>query len=82
DEVILDGYFQEDPTPQPKADAPPGFEHMMAYLDEHSFRPKLHRWRFNLKDGTTREERLSDRILEFGMINSRFGGRKYRYAYS
>lgn len=82
DEVILDGYFQEDPTPAPKTDALPGFEHMMAYLDEHSFRSKLHRWRFNLRDGTTREERISDRIMEFGMINGRFGGRKYRYAYS
>jgi len=82
DEVILDGYFQEDPTPAPHTDAPPGFEHMMAYLDEFSFRSKLHRWRFNLKDGTTREERLDERIMEFGMINARFAGRKYRYAYS
>lgn len=82
DEIILDGYFQEDPTPPPRKDALPGFEHMMAYLDEFSFRPKLHRWRFNLVDGTTREERLDDRVMEFGMINGRFGGRKYRYAYS
>jgi len=82
DEIVLDGYFQEDPTPPPRKDALPGFEHMMAYLDEYSFRPKLHRWRFNLVDGTTREERLDDRIMEFGMINGRYGGRKYRYAYS
>ena len=82
DEIVLDGYFQEEPMPRPNKDAPAGFEHMMAYLDEHSFRSKLHRWRFNLKDGTTREERLSDRIMEFGMINQRFAGRKYRYAFS
>jgi carotenoid cleavage dioxygenase len=82
DEVVLDGYFQEDPTPAPNPDAPPGFEHMMAYLDEHSFRSKLHRWRFNLKDGSTREEHLDDRIMEFGMINARYAGRKYRYGYS
>ena len=82
DEVILDGYFQENPTPQPRKDAPPGFEHMLAYLDEHSFLPKLHRWRFNLKTGETTEERLCDRILEFGMINGRYAGRKYRYGYS
>ena len=37
DEVILDGYFQDNPTPKPE-----GFEqygehaHMMAYLDQHS----------------------------------------------
>lgn len=82
DEIVLDGYFQEEPMPRPNRDAPAGFEHMMAYLDEHSFRSKLHRWRFSLADGTTREERLSDRIMEFGMINQRFAGRKYRYAYS
>jgi len=82
DEIVLDGYFQEDPTPGPKTDALPGFEHMMAYLDEHSFRSKLHRWRFNLTDGTTREERIDDRVLEFGMINAKYAGRKYRYAYS
>jgi carotenoid cleavage dioxygenase len=82
DEVILDGYFQEEPTPGPHSDAPPGFEHMMAFLDAYSFRPKLHRWRFDLRTGKTREERMDDRVLEFGMINSRHGGRKYRYAYS
>ncbi|HEX7760246.1 MAG TPA: carotenoid oxygenase family protein [Caulobacteraceae bacterium] len=82
DEVILDGYFQEEPMPRPRKDAPAGFEHMMAYLDEHSFKSKLHRWRFNLADGTTREERLDDRVLEFGMFNQRYAGRKYRYAYS
>jgi len=82
EEIILDGYFQENPTPQPKADAPPGFEHMMAYLDEWSFQPKLHRWRFNLATGATREERLDDRILEFGVFNQQYAGRKYRYAYS
>jgi carotenoid cleavage dioxygenase-like enzyme len=82
DEIVLDGYFQEDPMPKPRGDAPPGFEHMMAYLDAHSFKSKLHRWRFNLRDGSAREERLDDRVLEFGMINQRFAGRKYRYVYS
>ena len=45
------------------------YSHMMAYVDEHSFQCRFHRWRFNLKTGETREERLSDRIVEFGMIN-------------
>ena len=82
DEVVLDGYFQEEPTPKPKPGGLPGYEHMMSYLDEQSFRPKLHRWRFNLKDGTTREERLDERIMEFGMINGRYAGLPYRDAYS
>jgi len=81
-EIVLDGYFQEEPEPKPRADAPPGYEHMMAYLDEYSFRPKLHRWRFDMRDGTTKEERLDDAILEFGSIDQRAAGRPYRYAYS
>jgi carotenoid cleavage dioxygenase len=55
---------------------------MMSFLDEHSFRPKLHRWRFNLKTGETKEGHLDDRVLEFGMFNQRYAGRPYRYAYS
>ena len=53
DEVIVDGYFQEDPTPQPTAaHAEHGkYGHMMAYLDGHSMGTRLHRWRFNLADG-------------------------------
>jgi carotenoid cleavage dioxygenase len=83
DEIVLDGYFQEDPTPRPSKTATPSEHgHMMFFLDQYSFRPKLHRWRFNLKDGTTREERLDDRVLEFGMFNQQYAGRKYRYAYS
>jgi len=81
DEVVMDGYFQENPTPKPLENAD-GYGHMMAFLDEQSFRPKLHRWRFNLKDGSTREERLDERILEFGMINQKYNGQPYRYAYS
>ena len=82
DEVVMDGYFQENPTPRPLPDAPEGLGHMMAFLDEQSFKPKLHRWRFNMKTGETREQHLDERILEFGMFNQRYAGKPYRYAYS
>ena len=82
DEIVMDGYFQEKPTPRPLAEAPAGYEHMMGFLDEHSFLSKLHRWRFNLKTGETREHHLDDRVLEFGMFNQRYAGKPYRYAYS
>ncbi|QYE35880.1 carotenoid oxygenase family protein [Polymorphobacter sp. PAMC 29334] len=81
DEVIVDGYFQENPTPGPVANDD-GYGHLMAHVDEHSFKPTLHRWRFNLTDGSTREERLDERLLEFGTINQAYAGHKYRYAYS
>ena len=60
----------------------PRMSQMMAYLDEHSFKPKFHRWRFNLATGETREERLDDRLLEFGSFNQAWAGQKTRYAYS
>ncbi len=82
DEVVLDGYFQENPEPKSRQDAPPGFGRMMAYLDQQALGARLHRWRFNMLTGETREERLDDRTMEFGVMNQRQGGLPYRYAYS
>lgn len=84
DEIVLDGYFQEDPAPKPIAtDFPdPRLGQLMAYVDEASFRPKLHRWRFNLKTGETTETHLDDRLLEFGSFNQQYAGDKSRYLYS
>lgn len=84
DEIVLDGYFQEDPAPRP-LEAPggdPRLGQLMAYLDENSFKPKLHRWRFNLKTGAVSESHLDDRLLEFGSFNQTYGGVKSRYLYS
>ncbi len=81
DEIILDGFFEEQPAPAPE----PGddLETMMfRYLDMHRMRPRAHRWRLNLRTGTATEEHLSDRTMEFGMINATFGGRPYRYSYN
>ncbi len=82
DEIILDGYFQENPVPEKYDNAPKGLERMMAFLDNHLLKPRLHRWRFNLKTGSTKEETLDDKILEFGAINQQFACKKHRYSYS
>ncbi len=83
DELLLDGYFQNQPVPPPLTDFPSGYESMGASIDLHSFQPELHRWRFNLKTGETREETLFDDYpVEFGMINPRIAGQKYRHVYS
>ena len=83
-EIVLDGYFQEEPDPQPLevAGMDPRFGKMLAMLDEHSFKPRLHRWRFNLDTGQTREEHLDERVLEFGTFNQHYAGEKSRYLYS
>lgn len=83
DEVVLDGYFQNEPVPAPLTDFPAGYESMGASIDLHSFKPELHRWRFNMKTGETREETLFDDYpVEFGMINQQIAGKPYRYVYS
>jgi carotenoid cleavage dioxygenase len=43
---------------------------------------RLHRWRFNLSTGTTREEPLDEVQSEFPRINDAFMGRKNRYGYA
>lgn len=82
DEIVLDGYFQEDPDPEPLPGLPPAVGKFMANIDEHSFKSKLHRWRFNMKTGECTEEHLDDRILEFGTFNQKYAGRPSRYLYS
>lgn len=83
DEVVLDGYFQNEPVPPPLTNFPAGYESMGASIDLHSFKPELHRWRFNMKTGETKEETLfNDYPVEFGMINQQIAGQPYRYVYS
>ena len=55
---------------------------MLRFLDLHTMGAHAHRWRFDMKTGACREERLSDRVMEFGMINGRYGGRRNRYSYN
>ena len=52
------------------------------YLDLEQLQARPHRWRFNLVTGQTTEESLSDRIMEFGMINGTVAGRPHRYTYN
>jgi carotenoid cleavage dioxygenase len=81
DEIVLDGFFQSTPSPEPRPGQ--GFnQSLFRYLDLHTMGARAHRWRFDMKTGQCREERLSDRIMEFGMINGGHGGRPYRYAYN
>ena len=82
DEIIVEGYFQENPEPGNYEGAPRGLERMMAFLDNHLLKPRLHRWRFNLKTGKTVEESLDDKVLEFGAINQQYACAKHRFTYS
>ncbi|MGB3640048.1 MAG: carotenoid oxygenase family protein [Rivularia sp. (in: cyanobacteria)] len=44
--------------------------------------PFLYRWRFNMKDGSVREEKLDDVPSEFPRVNDNFLGQPTRYGYA
>jgi carotenoid cleavage dioxygenase-like enzyme len=81
DEIVLHGYHQRSPLPTRK-DGQGGFDNTGTTLGPERYGPSLYCWRFNLRTGETREERLSDLPLEFGMINTQYGGKPYRYSYN
>ncbi len=82
DEIVLDGYFQDQPNPPGLPGLPAGPGKMMANIDLQSLQSRLHRWRFNLKTGETTEEHLDEQIVEFGTFNQKYAGEKNRYYYS
>jgi carotenoid cleavage dioxygenase len=81
DEIILDGFYEGDPAP---VDSLTGdkWQKAFRFLALDRLQTRLRRWRFNLVTGATTEEQLTDSITEFGMINSGYGGREYRYTYA
>ena len=72
DEIVLDGFFEDDPEPADLGSTNK-WERAFRFLALDRMQTRLHRRRFNLKTGATREERLTDSISEFGMINAGFG---------
>ncbi|MGZ3418058.1 MAG: carotenoid oxygenase family protein [Polyangiales bacterium] len=73
DEVVLEGFHQSDPMPRGDT----AIATFMKSLDMNALGTRLHRWRFNLLTGATREERLDDEVAEFPMIDARFAGRRH-----
>ncbi|MFM7343672.1 MAG: carotenoid oxygenase family protein, partial [Betaproteobacteria bacterium] len=82
DEVVMEGCIQTNPVPDLSHLPKEGYARMLALLDMRLQETRMHRWRFNLKTGQTREEDLDDEVTEFPMVNGRHKGRPYRYAYN
>ncbi|WP_436495866.1 carotenoid oxygenase family protein [Actinokineospora sp. HUAS TT18] len=83
DTIVLDGFFQSDP--EGAGGTFPGdrrYARMFRMLSLDGMQTRLHRWRLDLRTGTATEERMTETITEFGMINSGNAGRPYRYAYA
>jgi carotenoid cleavage dioxygenase-like enzyme len=81
DEIVLDGFFQGDPEPVDNGMGDK-WQRAFRFLALDRVQARLHRWRFNLVTGHVKEEQLSERITEFGMINAGYAGSKYRYTYA
>ncbi|MDP9844080.1 carotenoid oxygenase family protein [Streptosporangium lutulentum] len=81
DEIVLDGFFQDSPEP---GDTGEGglYQRMFRFLALDRMQTRLHRWRLNLVTGRCAEERLTDSVTEFGVLNNAYGGRRHRYAYA
>ncbi len=81
DEIVLDGFPQRNPSPR-KKEGDSFYRNFYRHIDLTSLQPRPHRWRLNLVTGQVKEEDLSDRCMEFGMINGAYGGLPYRYTYN
>ena len=80
DEIVLDGFFEGDPSPADTGGSK--WDKLFRFLALDRLQSRLHRWRFNLATGAVREERLSESITEFGTINPEYAAGNYRYAYA
>ncbi len=58
------------------------WDKLFRFLALDRLQARLHRWRFNLVTGDVKEERLSESITEFGMINPGYAAADYRYTYA
>ncbi|MEY3805401.1 MAG: hypothetical protein RIR69_213 [Actinomycetota bacterium] len=81
DEIVVDGYFQYDPSPGVGPDATLE-QRMFRFLDLFALQSRPYRWRLNMKTGTVKEGPLSDTITEFGMISGLTAGKKHEWVYS
>jgi carotenoid cleavage dioxygenase len=79
--IVVDGYFQEDPTPKPDpADGP--YAGLRKMVDVAAMRARPHRWRLDMTTGRCTEEKLFDLVSEFPSTDARAGGRRYRTAFA
>lgn len=82
DEVVMDGCISLDPSMPAVGDAEDMHAKILRHLDKHNTQTRMHRWRFNLRTGETKEELLDEEVTEFPVCRNDYKGYKYRYAYA
>lgn len=80
DEIVLDGFFEGDPSPLDTGGTK--WDKLFRFLALDRLQARLHRWRFDLVTGEVREERLFESVTEFGTINPGYAAADYRYVYA
>lgn len=82
DEVVMDGCIMPEFKMIPVGETDNIYERIRANLDKHNNKTLMHRWRFNMKTGETREERIDDEVTEFPVCANDMVGQPYRYSYN
>lgn len=82
DEVVMDGCIMPDYKKVPVSENQNIYDRIRANLDKHNNKTHMHRWRFNMKTGQTKEEYLDDEITEFPVMSNDYVGLPYRYSYN
>ncbi|MDL9948131.1 carotenoid oxygenase family protein [Gordonia sp. ABSL11-1] len=81
DEIVLEGFHQG--QPEPSGDGiTDKWQKAFRFLALDHMQSKLYRWRLNLATGMVKEEPLTERVTEFGMINGDYQSRAHRYVYA
>ncbi|MEN9773134.1 MAG: hypothetical protein RL322_204 [Pseudomonadota bacterium] len=81
-EVVMDACISLDPIANVSHLPKEGYHRMIAMLDKHNTRTRMHRWRFDLQTGQTQEQFLDDEVTEFPMVANAWVGRPYRYSFN
>ena len=82
DEVVMDGCIMPDFKKPPVGESDDIYTRIKNNLDKHNNKTHMHRWRFNMRTGQTREERIDDEVTEFPACSNDYVGRPYRYSYN
>ena len=82
DEVVMDGCIMPNYKKVPVSAGSSLYDRIRANLDKHNNPTHMYRWRFDMRTGATREQRLDDEITEFPVCSNDHVGRPYRYSYN
>jgi carotenoid cleavage dioxygenase-like enzyme len=82
DEIVLDGYFEEEPEPKNFDGAPKGYERMMSYLDQYKMMHPAAPLALQPEDRQDHRTAAGRAHAGVRHVQPALRGKPYRYAYS